>query len=89
MTGWLQTSGTTRPARVSLDAHIAGCSCVTQPPGPDLRDIDIEGVTTARLVAGTLHLFPGAGDVAVRYRLNVSEDDRDVLVLVGTSVNST
>ncbi len=87
ITGWLQTSGTTRAARLPLDDHIAGW-------GPFLRDpshpvliswtIDIEGVTTARLVAGTLRLFPDAGDVAVRYRLNVSEDDGDVLVLGGT-----
>jgi len=39
--------------------------------------MDIEGATTARPVAGTLELFPDAGDVAMRYRLNGSEDDGD------------
>jgi cholesterol oxidase len=46
--------------------------------------MDIEGATTAPPVAGTLELFPDAGDVAMRYRLNGSEDDGDALVLVGT-----
>jgi cholesterol oxidase len=61
MTGWIQTSGTTRAMRLSLDAHIAGWQ-------PFLRDrshpiaisgtIDIEGLATASPVTGTLELSP-------------------------------
>jgi hypothetical protein len=43
--------------------------------------MDIEGATTARPVAGTLELFPDAGDVAMRYRFNTTVT---ALVLVGT-----
>jgi hypothetical protein len=35
-----------------------------------------------------LHLFPDAGDVAVRYRLNVGEDDGAFSFLLAPSVNT-
>jgi cholesterol oxidase len=87
MTGWLQTSGTIRAARLSLDAHIPGWA-------PFLRDprhrvlisgaIDIEDVAVSRPVTGTLELFPDAGNAAMRYRLQSSEADSDAVVLIGT-----
>jgi cholesterol oxidase len=87
MTGWLQTSGTIRAARLSLDAHIPGWAPFLRDPShPVLISgaIDIEDVAVSRPVTGTLELFPDAGDVAMRYRLQSSEADSDAVVLIGT-----
>jgi cholesterol oxidase len=87
MTGRLQTSGTSRAVRPYLDAHIAGWEPFLRDPGHPIAisgAIDIEGVATARPVTGTLEPFPDAGDVAMRYRLNGSDDSGDALFLVGT-----
>jgi hypothetical protein len=46
--------------------------------------IDIEGLTTARPATGTLELFPDPGDVAMRYRLQITQDNGEALVLNGT-----
>ena len=87
MTGWLQTTGATRATRLTLEAHIAGWApFLGDPSHPILISgaLDIEGLATARPVAGTLELFPDAGDVAMRYRLQSSDDDGDALLLIGT-----
>ena len=86
MAGSLGVNGISRAARFTLDAHIAGSA-------PFLRDashpvalsgtVDIEGLATPRPVTGTLELFPDAGDVAMRYRLQTSEDGAEALVLTG------
>ena len=87
MTGWLQTSGTIRAARLSLDAHIPGWATFLRDPSHPILisgAIDIEDVAVSRPVTGALELFPDAGDVAMRYRLQSSEDDSDAAVLIGT-----
>jgi cholesterol oxidase len=87
MTGWIKTGGRTRATRLSLDAHIAGWQPFLRDPSHPIAisgTIDIEGIATARPVTGTLELFPNAGDVAMRYCVNTSENDGDPLVLIGT-----
>jgi cholesterol oxidase len=87
MTGRLRTRGTTRAARLTLDAYIAGWAPFLRDPShPILISgvLDMEGVATARPVDGTLELFPDAGDVAMRYRVQGSDDHGDPLVLIGT-----
>ena len=87
MTGWIRTAGATCATRLSLDAHIAGWQPFLRDPSHPIAisgTIDIQDLATARPVAGTLELFPDAGDVAMRYRLRASKDDGDALVLVGT-----
>jgi cholesterol oxidase len=87
MTGRLKTTGATRAARLTLDAHIAGWAPFLRNPSHPILisgTMNIEGVATARPVTGTLELFPDAGDVAMRYRIKTSRDDGDALVIVGT-----
>jgi cholesterol oxidase len=87
MIGRLKTTGATRAARLSLDAHIAGWAPFLRNPSHPILisgTMNIEGVATARPVTGTLELFPDAGDVAMRYRIKTSRDDGDTLVIVGT-----
>ena len=86
LAGSLGANGISRPARLTLDAHIAGWA-------PFLRDanhpvslsgtVDIEGLATPRPVTGTLELFPDTGDVAMRYQLQTGEDGGEALVLTG------
>jgi hypothetical protein len=48
------------------------------------RYSNIEGLTTARPTTGTLELFPDPGDVAMRYRLQTTQDNGEALILTGT-----
>jgi cholesterol oxidase len=87
MIGWLQTNGTTRAARLTLDGHIAGWAPFLRDPSHPILisgTIEIQGVDASRPVTGTLELFPDDGDVAMRYRLQGSEDDGDAFMLIGT-----
>jgi cholesterol oxidase len=86
MSGRLKTTGATRAARLTLDAHIAGWAPFLRDPNHPILisgTLDIDGVAKARPVTGTLELFPDAADVAMRYRIFTSRDDGDSLVIVG------
>jgi cholesterol oxidase len=87
MTGSLRVSGVSRTTRLTLHAHIAGGRNFLHDPNHPISlsgTIDIEGLTTARAATGTLELFPDPGDVAMRYRLQTTQDNGDALILTGT-----
>lgn len=87
LTGPLRVSGVSRVARLGLHAHIAGWRNFINDPNHPISlsgTIDIEGLTTARPATGTLELFPDAGDVAMRYRLQTTHNNGEALTLTGT-----
>ena len=87
MTGSVRVSGVSRAARLTLHAHIDGWANFIRDPNHPISvsgTIDIEGLATARPVAGTLQLFPDPRDVAIRYRLQTTQDSGEALVLTGT-----
>ena len=87
MTGSVRVSGVSRAARLTLHAHIEGWANFIRDPHHPISvsgTIDIEGLATARPVSGTLELFPDPHDVAMRYRLQTTQDSGEALVLTGT-----
>jgi cholesterol oxidase len=87
MTGSLRVNGVSRATRLTLHAHIAGWSNFVHDPNHPISlsgTIDIAGLTTTRPATGTLELFPAPGDVAMRYRLQTTQDNGEALILTGT-----